>query len=425
MKSILKCLSFIILCAFFVVTFSYAYAQESEEPSTVVDTSSQKSALENKIKQYEEKLDDLSNQKNTLEKEKQSIENQEIITQYRIEASTIEINEKETEIGFLIKDIDFLESSLDRIVESISTQEEIFSKRIREKYKTSRVSSVPLLLTNDGFSTYMSKVKYDQIAEERDKSLLGEMKSTQKSYEAQQGILESKKEEVEEAKQVVEVQKAQSEQLKGELSDLKKQKESLLEITKNDEKKYQELLDEAKKELDQISAAIGVVIRTGNSVSVGKGEVIGTMGNSGYSTGAHLHFSIYRYSIADFNNYDGWGWYYKDYINPLDKLKSKKVTWGTGCYLDPSGSVSSGKGSWDWPMSSPTITQSYGNNTCYNWMYGGRPHPALDMVSYSDTSVRSVADGEAYFCRNCLGDGGNGVFVFHKDDYMSVYWHLK
>ncbi len=100
--------------------------------------------------------------------------------------------------------------------------------------------------------------------------------------------------------------------------------------------------------------------------------------------------------------------------------------WGTGCYRDPGGSTKSGNGDdWEWPMSSPRITQNYGSNTCYNWMYGGRVHPALDLVGSGDISVRAVDDGEAFFCRNCLGDGGNGVFIFHSNDMMTVYWHLR
>ena len=76
-------------------------------------------------------------------------------------------------------------------------------------------------------------------------------------------------------------------------------------------------------------------------------------------------------------------------------------------------------------MSDVRMTQNYGSNTCYNFMYGGRPHPALDMVGMGDISVKAVADGEAYFCRNCLKDGGNGVFIFHDGGYMTLYWHLK
>jgi murein DD-endopeptidase MepM/ murein hydrolase activator NlpD len=47
------------------------------------------------------------------------------------------------------------------------------------------------------------------------------------------------------------------------------------------------------------------------------------------------------------------------------------------------------------------------------------------MVGIGSIDVKAVDDGEAYFCRNCLGDGGNGVFIFHDGDYMTLYWHLK
>jgi murein DD-endopeptidase MepM/ murein hydrolase activator NlpD len=134
---------------------------------------------------------------------------------------------------------------------------------------------------------------------------------------------------------------------------------------------------------------------------------------------------VYRYSKEQFEDTAAWGWYYSNYVNPLDKLKPTTVNWATGCSHDPSGSVSSGSGSWAWPMSDVRITQNYGSNTCYNWMYGNKPHPALDIVGMGSISVKAVEDGEAFFCRNCLNDGGNGVFVFHDDNYMSLYWHLK
>ena len=103
------------------------------------------------------------------------------------------------------------------------------------------------------------------------------------------------------------------------------------------------------------------------------------------------------------------------------------MDWATGCSGDPSGSMSTGNGTFAWPMSTSDlhITQNYGH-TCYsNVYYRGNPHPAYDMYNNSDIIVRAADDGDAYFCRNCTGDGANGVFIFHSNNKMTLYWHLQ
>ncbi len=86
-----------------------------------------------------------------------------------------------------------------------------------------------------------------------------------------------------------------------------------------------------------------------------------------------------------------------------------------------------GSGGFAWPMSTSSlhITQNYGH-TCYSDIYyKGNPHPAYDMYNNSNIVVTAVDDGKAYFCRSCTGDGANGVFIFHPNGKMSLYWHLQ
>jgi hypothetical protein len=292
-------------------------------------------------------------------------------------------------------------------------------ERVRSQYKRSKTSTFSLFSQPSGtFADAISQYRYLSLAGTQTAQAMERAESQRLLYDEQKALKELKQAEIEKKKK-------QLEKERGQLAGAKQEQQNFLEITKSNEKRYQGLLEAARKELAQIQSAANVVIREGNGVAVKRGEIVGTMGNSGYSTGAHLHFGVYKYTVAEFQNSGSSGWYYGNYINPLEKLRSSSVTWGTGCGNDPSGSVSSGSGDWDWPMSDVRLTQSYGSNTCYNFMYGGKPHPALDMVGMGDISVRAVSDGEAYFCRNCLKDGGNGVFVFHDGGYMSLYWHLK
>lgn len=411
----------------------YVYAEE-ETSETEEETekeeeklTEEREELEDKIKEYEKKIEELGNQKNTLESEIEYADSQISLTQLRIQNITNQIAAKARKIEKLGQDIIDLANRIDRIAESIEYQAKILAERKRSYYKVEQ--STPkgfelllFLIDPSQLERKIQKTTYSQVMQEKDKDLLDSMNKTKTAYDNQKGIFEDKKEEEEQLKAEIEVQKASLENYKTQLDNQRAQKEQLLKDTQNNEAKYQQLLEEARRELHQITAAVSV-LKNQSGEKVEKGDLIGYQGNTGYSFGEHLHFGVYRYS--SFEEIEGWNWYYNNYVDPLKVLKSKTVTWSTDCRYDPSGSEKSGKGDWNWPMDSPTISQNYGSNTCYNWMYGGKVHPALDMYSGFGSPIYAVEDGIAYYCRNCLGDGGNGVFIFHDDNYMTVYWHLR
>jgi len=336
----------------------------------------------------------------------------------QINLQSVKIQQTIYEIETLEREITELNQRIEGLGVSLNKLSGILIARVRESYKQSRRQFKVNFFASESFNQFLSQYRYIHHAQEQTLDLMKKTELQRATYDQQKTLKEQKQAEVNHKKDELEAQKITLDAQKSE-------KDNLLAQTKSNEAIYQQKLEEALKELSQISSAANTVIREGNGIQVDRGEVIGTMGNSGYSTGAHLHFGVYRYSAEDFSRSDGWDWYYSNAVNPLDKLKNKSITWSTGCSHDPYGQQNSGNGSWAWPMADIRVTQNYGSNTCYNWMYNGNSHPALDLVAIGDISVRSVEDGEAYFCRNCLGDGGNGVFVFHDNDYMTLYWHLK
>lgn len=348
----------------------------------------------------------LQAQINSTKTQENTLANQIVSFNNQISLAQLQVDDAQAKLDSVTNDLTILTAQLTKLQADLTTLTRTAVIRFRVTQAIEEANPLTTSFASGNFTDDAETLTYKQYISHKDQELMSQMLDLKNQMQATQADLTTKQAQAQ-------TNRDQLASAKSNLDSQKAGKVSLLATTQGSEARYQKMLEAAKREEEQIIIAYN---NKGGSRYVHRGDPIGTEGCTGYCFGAHLHFALYPGTIKTTNSQ-----------NPCNVLSCQFIA-DTGNGLD--GYVRSGKYLLPihWPgQSYATVSQWWGMTWFarppYNG-YGGGPHTGVDMYANEGDTIYAAEDGQAYFYRGGQTNG-NGVFIYHPDGMVTLYWHLQ
>jgi murein hydrolase activator len=287
-------------------------------------------------------------------------------------------------------EIQGISQQIDEVKKKLKDQQEVLREYVVEFYSSRNSSTLEMLASSGTFADYMDQVEYMESLQEK-------INKNVKTIQELQNNLDSKKANLEQQKSNLEELHAVQDQQKQSLEHQKAEKNDILEITKGEESRYQSMLqdyrsreasaqNEINKMVQELSRKRSISSNTNVSGYQSAGAIIGYQGNTGYSTGTHLHFTVFKNGVE---------------VDPLPLLKN---------------------GTLAWPLQNPIITQYYG---IPSWNAAYSFHNGIDMTAGYGAPIRMAAPGVVIKDAWMPNGYGHYKIVDHGNGLMTLYAHMQ
>jgi septal ring factor EnvC (AmiA/AmiB activator) len=314
--------------------------------------------------------------------------------------STIENNIRQTQsaLNKTLSEITTTETTIADLEQKIKTEEENLTKEksklndvLVSRYMEGESDLFETVLSSNNLSDIVTQQQYyDSVSQQIDVTM-EKIKKMKEDLSAQKATQDAQ------LVSLSDLQNSQKEQ-KSYLESQASYKERLLNNATSAIKEYTEQEKTALKREYEIEMQIIAIISArsgswgaerGKGQRVNPGNLIGTMGSTGNSTGAHLHFEVRTSS--------------NQAVNPRNYLGSRFV----------------------WPTVSQRVTQEFGPATCT--VCGYSYHTGLDIGAQvpgvQGDPIFAAGSGEIVL-KQWYGGYGYAVVILHDDDTITLYGHL-
>lgn len=292
-----------------------------------------------------------------------------------------DIEEKQKEINLSTQRQSKLRQEIKQAEADLAKQKDLLAQNIRAMYVEGDMSTIEMLASSNDLSEYIDREQYRTSLQN-------------KITETVTTINQLKKKLVDQKKQV-DFEIEQQRDRRAELAANRSEQNRLLAMNESQQASFNRntAKNEKKiKELEAAQAALARSIASGSLVSQGsvsQGQVLGTVGNTGLSFGAHLHYEVRNSSGAA--------------IDPLPYFN--------------------GADGWIKPVVGGYVSQYFGNE----WgIYSGGYHAGMDVAGVTNQPVMAAASGEIVrSCRGYCSGYGNHVMIRHANGLYSLYAHMN